>query len=48
MTFEIIAVSVVFMVIGMIVQYRLKSKFSEYSKVPTSSGKSGKEIAKKC
>jgi len=35
------------MVLGMIVQYRLKSKFSEYSKVPTSSGLSGKEIAEK-
>ena len=35
------------MAIGMIVQSRLKSKFSEYSKVPTSSGLSGKEIAEK-
>lgn len=47
MTFGIIAVSVVFMVLGMIVQYRLKSKFSRYSKVPTSSGMSGKETAEK-
>jgi uncharacterized protein len=47
MTFGIILVSLVFMVIGMIVQYRLKSKFAEYSKVPTSSGLSGKEIAEK-
>lgn len=47
MTFEIIILSVVFMVIGMIVQYRLKSKFSEYSKVLTSSGMSGKEVAEK-
>ena len=47
MTFGIIAVSLVFMVIGMIVQARLKSKFSEYSKVPTSSGMSGKEVAEK-
>ncbi|HNU89050.1 MAG TPA: zinc metallopeptidase [Ferruginibacter sp.] len=47
MTFGIIAVSVVFMVLGMIVQYRLKSKFSQYSKVPTSSGMSGKETAEK-
>jgi Zn-dependent membrane protease YugP len=47
MTFGIIAVSLVFMVIGMIVQARLKSKFSQYSKVPTSSGMSGKEVAEK-
>lgn len=33
--------------IGMLIQYRLKSKFAEYSKVPTSSGLSGKEIAEK-
>jgi len=33
--------------IGMLVQARLKSKFSEYSKIPTSSGLSGKEIAEK-
>jgi len=33
--------------IGMVVQSRLKSKFSEYSKVATSSGLSGKEIAEK-
>lgn len=47
MTFGIIAVSVIFMVLGMIVQSRLKSKFAQYSKVPTSSGMSGEEIAKK-
>ena len=47
MTFGIIAVSVIFMLIGMVVQYRLKSKFAEYSKVPTSSGLSGKEVAEK-
>ena len=28
-------------------QGRLKSKFAQYSKVPTSSGMSGEEIAKK-
>lgn len=43
----IIIISVVFMLIGMAVQFRLKSKFTEYSKVPTSSGLSGKEIAEK-
>ena len=47
MTFGIIAVSLVFMLIGMLVQYRLKSKFAEYSKVPTSSGLSGKQVAEK-
>ncbi|MFT3908984.1 MAG: zinc metallopeptidase [Ferruginibacter sp.] len=47
MTFEIIAVSVIFMLIGMAVQFRLKSKFSEYSKLGTISGLSGKEVAEK-
>lgn len=47
MTFGIIIVSLVFMVLGMIVQGRLKSKFAEYSKVPVSSGLSGKEVAEK-
>lgn len=47
MTIGIILVSAVFMLIGMAVQYQLKSKFSEYSKLPTSSGLSGKEIAEK-
>ncbi|MEO8770938.1 MAG: zinc metallopeptidase [Ferruginibacter sp.] len=47
MTFGIIAVSVIFMLIGMGVQYQLKSKFSEYSKIPTGSGLSGKEVAQK-
>ncbi len=47
MTFSIMIVSLIFMGIGMLIQYRLKSKFAEYSKVPTSSGLSGKEIAEK-
>jgi Zn-dependent membrane protease YugP len=47
MTFGIIAVSIIFMIIGMAVQFRLKSKFSEYSAVPNGSGMSGKEIAEK-
>lgn len=47
MTFGMIAISVIFMVIGMAVQYRLKSKFKEYGDVPTTSGLSGKEIAEK-
>lgn len=47
MTIELIVISVLFMLLGMFVQYRLKSKFSEYSKVPTSTGMSGKEVAEK-
>ena len=35
------------MIIGMVVQARLKSKFKQYSLVPTSSGLSGKEVAEK-
>lgn len=47
MTAGILFVSLIFMVIGMIVQSRLKSKFEQYSHIPTSSGMSGAEIAKK-
>lgn len=47
MPISIILISVLFMVLGMIAQWRLKSKFTEYSHVPTSSGMSGKEIAEK-
>ena len=47
MPIGIIFISILFMVLGMIVQYRLKSKFSAYSKVPTVSGLSGKEVAEK-
>lgn len=47
MTIGIIMVSVIFMLLGMIVQWRLKSKFKEFSEVPTSSGMSGKDIAEK-
>ena len=47
MTIGILAISVIFMVLGMIVQYRLKSKFTEYSKLGTSSQMSGQEIAQK-
>ena len=43
----IMVVSVFFMLIGMAVQFMLKRKFAEYSKVPTGSGMSGKEIAEK-
>ena len=47
MTIGIIFISLVFMIIGMIVQFTLKSKFNTYGKIPTSSGLSGKEIAEK-
>jgi Zn-dependent membrane protease YugP len=47
MTIGIIIISVIFMIIGVAVQARLKSKFANYSLVPTSSGMSGKEIAQK-
>ncbi len=47
MTPGIMMISVIFMLLGMLVQFRLKSKFSQYSKVPTSSGMSGKEVAEK-
>ena len=36
-----------FMILGGIVNSRLKSKFKKYSKIPTASGLSGKEIAEK-
>jgi len=47
MTLGIIAISLIFMLFGLVVQSRLKSKFKQYSEVPTSSGLSGKEIAEK-
>lgn len=47
MTPGILIISLVFMVIGMIVQARLRSKFAHYSKLPTSSGMSGAEVAEK-
>jgi hypothetical protein len=47
MPISIILISFLFMGIGMLVQATLKSRFSAYSKIPTSSGLSGKEIAEK-
>ena len=38
---------ILFMVVGGFVSSRLKGKFKKYSKIPTSSGMSGKEIAQK-
>ena len=40
-------IMIAFMVSGGIVSSRLKSKIKKYSKIPTISGKSGKEIAEK-
>ena len=47
MTTGIIFISLIFMLLGMAVQYRLKSKFKEYGLVPIFSNLSGAEIAKK-
>ncbi len=47
MTMGIIFISVVFMLIGMAVQSRLKHKFAEYGKMSTTSNLSGQEIAMK-
>ncbi len=43
----ILIVSLLFMFVGMMVQGKLKSKFTEYTAVPTTSGLSGAEIAQK-
>jgi uncharacterized protein len=43
----IIFISLIFMIIGMIVQFNLTSKFREYGAIPSSSGLSGKEVAQK-
>lgn len=47
MPISIIIISVLFMVVGMIVQGRLKHVFAKYSKVPLANHLSGKEIAEK-
>ncbi|SDE30024.1 zinc metallopeptidase [Niabella drilacis] len=47
MTPGIMMVSLLFMGISMVVSMILKSKFTRYSKVPLSTGLSGKEIAEK-
>lgn len=47
MTIGIIFISLLFMVVGMIVQSTLKNKFKKYSEIRTSSGLSGKEVAEK-
>ena len=40
-------IMIAFMIVGGIVSSRLKSKFKKYSKIPTLSGMSGKEIAER-
>lgn len=47
MLFGLIIISVVFGLIGGLVSSRLKSKFTKYSQIGTSSGLSGREIAKR-
>lgn len=37
----------IFMLLGMVVSSRLKSKFREYGEMPLSNGMSGKEVAEK-
>lgn len=43
----LLAITVVFMIVGMIVSGRLKSKFAHFSKEHLSSGLTGKEVAEK-
>ena len=40
-------IGLVFMGLGMLVQWRLKSKFSQYSQVPLNNGMSGRDVAEK-
>jgi uncharacterized protein len=47
MTLGIMGVSLIFMLLGMLAQFQLKRKFTEYKNVPTTSGLSGAEIAQK-
>lgn len=44
---SIYLVSIVFVVISMLVSWRLKSKFSQYSKIGLASGLTGKEVAER-
>jgi len=43
----ILLIGIVFMVIGMIISFVLKSKFKKYAETPISSNLSGKEVAEK-
>jgi uncharacterized protein len=40
-------IGVFFMLIGLIVSWRLRSRFSDYAKIPSQSGLSGREIAER-
>jgi Zn-dependent membrane protease YugP len=40
-------ITILFLVVGMVVSARLKSKFREYSEIPLSEGLSGKEVAER-
>ena len=45
MNIGLFGIMLVFMFIGWVVSRRLKSKFKEYSNVPTSNGMNGEEVA---
>ena len=47
MNFSLLMITIIFALIGMVVSFVLKSKFSKYSRVPLRAGFSGKEIADK-
>ena len=47
MTFEIMLVSIFFLLVSMLVSWRLKSKFRQYSEVALRSGLTGREVAEK-
>ncbi|MCM5529469.1 zinc metallopeptidase [Parasegetibacter sp. NRK P23] len=47
MTFEIMLVSIFFLLVSMLVSWRLKSKFKKYSEVALRSGLTGREVAEK-
>ncbi|HEY0679864.1 MAG TPA: zinc metallopeptidase, partial [Chitinophagaceae bacterium] len=47
MTTEIMVVSIIFLVIGMVVSGILKSKFNTYGKIPLRSGLTGREVAER-
>lgn len=45
--FDPMIIGIIFMLIGMFVSFRLRSKFAQYSRTPIRSGMSGREIAEK-
>ncbi len=46
-SFGLLAIGIIFMVVGLLVSARLKSKFNRYSQERLSSGLSGREVAEK-